>query len=106
MLAAAVHREPDGTSVMNLDAMTLLTILGMAIATYLTRILGFLPAGRPRLPPRVAAAFEALPPAVLTAVIAPAVLVKPSGSLRAIKSPEVLAAAITVLAALRCPFSP
>jgi uncharacterized membrane protein len=90
---------------MSIDLPTFLVILGMAIGTYLTRIAGyFLLAGR-QFGPRMTVAFEALPPAVLTAVIAPSVLLDlPGLGLRAVMSPEILAASITVLAAYRLPF--
>lgn len=49
-------------------------ILGGAVATYLTRIGGHLVLSRfPRIHPRVEAALDAVPAAVLTALIAPEV---------------------------------
>jgi uncharacterized membrane protein len=90
---------------MSLDLTTFLTILGMSIATYLTRIAGYLLLSGRTFGPRMSVAFEALPPAVLTAVIAPSILLDPTGhGLRALISPEILAAAITVVAAYRLPF--
>lgn len=80
---------------MTLDAPTLATIVGMAIVTYLTRIGGLALAGRLDLGPRAQAAFDAIPPAVLIAVIAP--------SLLATGWRETAASAITVLAATRLP---
>lgn len=59
---------------MTLDAHTLLAILGMAMATYATRIAGLALAGRLSLSARAQAAFDAIPPAVLVAVIAPSAL--------------------------------
>jgi uncharacterized membrane protein len=59
---------------MRLDPDTLLAILGMAIVTYLTRVTGFLIGDRLVLGPRAKAAFDAIPPAVLVAVIAPMAL--------------------------------
>ena len=67
----------------------------MAAATYLTRIAGLLLADRLVLSGRAKAAFEAIPPAVLIAVIAPTAL--------ATGWPETAAAAITMMAALRLP---
>lgn len=90
---------------MSLDPVTLLTILGMAVATYITRIAGYLLLTGRSFGPKLSIAFEALPPAVLTAVIAPSVLMDSGGhGLRALMSPEILAAAITVAAAYRLPF--
>jgi uncharacterized membrane protein len=90
---------------MNVDPLILLTILGMGIVTYLTRVSGFLLLSGRRFGPRMSAAFDALPPAVLTAVIVPSIFLEPSGyGLRALLSPEILAAAIAVAAAYRLPF--
>ena len=58
---------------MTIDPLALVAILAMAAVTYLTRIAGFLAAGRIRLSGRAKAAFDAIPPAVLVAVIAPTV---------------------------------
>jgi len=80
---------------MSVDPMTLAAILGMAVVTYLTRISGLFLAGRLRLEGRLQAAFDAAPPAVLTAVIAPMVL--------ATGWPETVAAMVTALAATRLP---
>jgi uncharacterized membrane protein len=90
---------------MTIDLVTFLVILGMAAVTYITRIAGhFLLSGR-QFGPRMTVAFEALPPAVLTAVIAPSVLLDPTGNgLRALMSPEIMAAVITIIAAYRLPF--
>lgn len=76
---------------MTLDTATLLAIVAMALATYATRLSGFvLLAGfNPR--GRMKAALDALPPAILMAVIAPTVFLKGPA--------ETLAAAITALAA-------
>lgn len=78
-----------------MDAPTLLTILGMAAVTYLTRIGGDLLMRGRRLGPRMTAALDAVPAAILTAVIAPSVL--------AAGVAEALAGAITVAAAFRLP---
>ncbi|AVO46048.1 AzlD family protein [Phreatobacter cathodiphilus] len=80
---------------MSLDAITLLAILGMAVATYGCRLTGLLLGGRLALSGRSKAALDAIPPAVLTAVIAPTLL--------ATGWPETLAGAVTILAALRLP---
>lgn len=77
------------------DGQTLAAILAMAAVTYATRIGGVLIADRLVLGPRLKAAFDAIPLAVLTAVIAPMAL--------ATGPAETLAAAVTALAALRLP---
>lgn len=59
---------------MSLDTHTLLAILGMAAVTCLTRLAGLALAGRLVLSDRAQAAFDAIPPAVLVAVIAPSAL--------------------------------
>ncbi len=80
---------------MSLDPLTLAAILGMAIATYLTRIGGLVLIRQVRMSPRAEAALQAVPPAVLMAVIAPTAL--------ATGPAETAAAAITAVAALRLP---
>ncbi len=80
---------------MTLEPTTLATILMMAAVTYATRIVGIFVADRLILTGRAKAAFEAIPPAVLIAVIAPTAL--------ATGWPETLAAAIAMIAALRLP---
>ena len=80
---------------MTLDPHNLLAILGMAIATYATRLAGLALAGRLQLSPRAQAAFDAIPPAVLVAVIAPSAL--------ATGWPETVAALLAALAATRLP---
>jgi uncharacterized membrane protein len=69
-------------------------ILAMAAATYATRAVGLVLAERMPKTGRARAALDALPPAVLTAVIAPAALAGPA---------EALAAGATILAAMRLP---
>jgi uncharacterized membrane protein len=59
---------------MSLDAATLTAILAMALVTYVTRVAGLLVAHRLDLTGRAKAAFDAIPPAVLVAVIAPTAL--------------------------------
>ncbi|CAH1674940.1 conserved membrane hypothetical protein [Hyphomicrobiales bacterium] len=80
---------------MSVDPINLLAFLGMAIVTYGTRVAGLALAGRLNLSPRAQAAFDAIPPAVLVAVIAPSAL--------ATGWAETAAAAIAALAATRLP---
>ncbi|MFE1600363.1 AzlD family protein [Methylobacterium sp. ID0610] len=80
---------------MSLDPAVLAAILGMAAVTYATRVAGLLLAGRLALSGRAKAAFDAIPPAVLTAVIAPSVL--------ATGWPETCAALAAILGARRLP---
>ena len=70
---------------------TLLAILGMGVATYLTRLSGFYLLRGLNLSGPMKAALDALPPAVLMAVIAPMIL--------ATGLAETIAAAITAVAA-------
>jgi uncharacterized membrane protein len=78
-----------------LDTQTLLAILGMVLVTYATRIAGLAFAGRLDLSPRAQAAFDAIPPAVLIAVIAPSAL--------ATGWAETGAAVVAAIAATRLP---
>ena len=80
---------------MTLDPVIFVTIVLMGVATYLTRIAGIFLAGRLALTGRAKAAFDAIPPAVLMAVIAPTVL--------ATGLAETLAALVTAIAATRLP---
>lgn len=80
---------------MSIDARTIAAILLMALATYLTRIAGLFLADRLQLEGRAKAAFDAIPAAVLTAVIARTVL--------ATGPAETLAGIVTILAATRLP---
>jgi uncharacterized membrane protein len=77
------------------DATALLTIIGMALVTYLTRIGGDLVLRHRTLGPRMSTALDAVPSAVLTAVIAPSVL--------AAGPAEAIAGLITVTLAFRLP---
>lgn len=77
------------------DPLTLLAILGMGIATYVTRISGLILVRFVDLKGRMRAALEAVPVAVLMSVIAPTVL--------ATGPAETVAAIITMLAATRLP---
>lgn len=74
---------------------TLLAIAGMALVTYATRLLGPWIVVRLKPGPRALAALEALPAAILTALVAPSVLTTGPA--------ESLAALVTVIAALRLP---
>lgn len=78
-----------------MDLLPLLTILGMGIVTYITRIGGDLLMRNRTLGPRMTAALNAVPPAVLTAVIAPSVL--------SAGPAEALAGVVTLIAAFRLP---
>jgi uncharacterized membrane protein len=80
---------------LSLDPITLAAILAMAAVTYLTRVAGLLVADRLVLKGRAKAAFDAIPPAVLVAVIAPTALVA--------GWPETIAAVITAVTAVRLP---
>jgi uncharacterized membrane protein len=80
---------------MTVDPLTLAAIVVMAAVTYFTRVAGFLVAGRLRLEGRAKAAFDAIPPAVLVAVIAPTAL--------ATGWPETVAAGVAAVAATRLP---
>jgi uncharacterized membrane protein len=80
---------------MTIDPHTLAAIVAMALVTYATRSAGLFLAGRLRLSGRAEAAFEAIPAAVLTAVIAPVAL--------ATGPAETIAALITAVAATRLP---
>lgn len=80
---------------MSVDPVTLAAILAMAVVTYATRVAGLFVAERLVLTGRAKAAFDAIPPAVLVAVIAPTALTTGWA--------ETIAAAITALAATRLP---
>lgn len=79
---------------MSVDPVNMAAILLMGAATYFTRIAGLFLAERLPRTGAVRVALDALPPAVLTAVIAPAVVAGPA---------EAVAAAVTILAAFRLP---
>jgi len=80
---------------MTLDPQTVAAILAMALVTYATRIAGIFIGHRLELSGRAKAAFDAIPPAVLMAVIAPVAL--------ATGPAESLAALLTAAAATRLP---
>jgi uncharacterized membrane protein len=80
---------------MTLDPRTLAAIVGMALVTYATRVAGLFFADKLVLSGRARAAFDAIPPAVLVAVIAPMIL--------ATGPAETIAALTTAVAATRLP---
>lgn len=80
---------------MTFEPSTLLAIAAMAVVTYATRISGFWVVRFVPVAGRWRAALEAVPAAVLMSVIAPMVFMTGPA--------ESLAAAITLLAALRLP---
>jgi uncharacterized membrane protein len=80
------------------DASPYIAIAGMGIATYATRVSGFYLLRGLNVSGRFKAALDALPPAVLMAVIAPVILTTGWA--------ETIAAAITAIAAyLRLPLA-
>jgi uncharacterized membrane protein len=80
---------------MQLDPLALAAILAMAASTYFTRIFGYWLVRRTTVSGRMASALEAVPGAILTAIIAPMAF--------ATGPAESGAALITVLLALRLP---
>jgi uncharacterized membrane protein len=83
---------------MKLELSNLLAILAMAVATYGTRLGGLWLLRTVRPTPALQAALDAVPVAVLTAVIAPS-LVKGGPS-------DLAAAFVTIVAAARLPLLP
>lgn len=81
-----------------IDAATLLAILLMALTTYLTRVMGYVGLRDRALAPRAMAVLEAAPGCVLIAVIAP--------SFVADRPADLIALAVTVVAAIRLPILP
>ncbi|MDD3800509.1 MAG: AzlD family protein [Novosphingobium sp.] len=81
-----------------IDSLTLLVIVLMASTTYLTRVLGYLALRNRTLSPRMLAVLESVPGCVLISVIAPAFVADEPANL--------LALAITLLAATRLPILP
>jgi uncharacterized membrane protein len=77
---------------MEADPATLLTIAGMALATYATRAAGFALMRFMKVGGRLKTALDAMPPAILMAVIAPTVF--------ATGAAETVAALIAALAAI------
>lgn len=80
---------------MSVDLQVVLALLAMMAATYATRVAGFLMPERLDLSPRMKAALDAIPAAVLVSVVAPSML--------ATGWRETLASAIAALAATRLP---
>ena len=80
---------------MSLDGPTILAIFAMAAVTYATRLAGFALVRRLALTGRARLALEAMPGAVLVALVAPAILTQGPA--------DALAGALTVGAALRLP---
>jgi branched chain amino acid efflux pump len=78
-----------------IEPLTFLTILAMALTTYGTRTAGLFIRLRHAPSQRAQAALDAIPPAVLIAVVAPTML--------ATGWPETIAAAATAFAATRLP---
>jgi uncharacterized membrane protein len=84
---------------MSVDMMTLALILALAVGTYGTRAAGHMVLSRfEPLNHRVEAALDAVPAAVITALVAPMVL--------ATGIAETIGAAVTVLVALRLSIMP
>jgi uncharacterized membrane protein len=77
---------------MSLDPNTLLVIVLVGLATYGTRLAGYWLLRNVTITGRTKAALDAVPPAILVAVIAPAVLMN--------GLPEKIAGAVTLAAAL------
>ncbi|NIJ17941.1 AzlD family protein [Sphingobium vermicomposti] len=80
---------------MTINNLHLVTILLMALATYATRVIGYAALSNRTLSARTRAVLDAAPACVLLAVIAPAFV--------APKPADVIALAITVVAATRLP---
>ncbi|MFV3288733.1 AzlD family protein [Pseudomonas sp. NY11955] len=81
-----------------IDVATLVTILGMAVVTYLTRALGFLLLRNRTLGPQLTQVLNAAPGCVLIAVIAPKFV---SG-----QPADLIALGLTLYAATRFPLLP
>jgi uncharacterized membrane protein len=84
--------QPD---LLHVDPLVLAAIAGMAAATYFTRFIGYWLVRHRPVSGRLAGALEAVPGALLTAIIAPMAL--------ATGPAETAAATLTVLLALRLP---
>lgn len=76
-----------------MEFVTLLTLVSMAVVTYLTRVVGFVAFRNRPLSPRAKAVLKSVPGCVLISVIAPAFVSSHPANL--------LALGITLLAALR-----
>jgi uncharacterized membrane protein len=83
------------SAALSLDPLAFVAIIAMALTTYATRIAGLFVTLHHAPSPRTQAALDAIPPAVLIAVVAPTML--------ATGWSETIAAALTALAATRLP---
>ncbi|MGN7871909.1 AzlD family protein, partial [Paracoccus sp. 22332] len=81
-----------------IDPLVILTILMMALVTYLTRIDGYLLLRDRTVSPRMAAVMETAPGCVLITVIAPHFVTG--------RPADMIALALTILAATRLPLLP
>jgi len=81
-----------------IDNLTVLTILAMALVTYLTRVLGFMVLRNRTISPMLQEVLQAAPGCVLIAVIAPKFV---SGN-----PADLIALALTLFAATRLPILP
>ncbi len=81
------------TGAFTVEPSTLIAIVAMALTTYATRVAGLFVHWRHAPGPAARAALDAIPPAVLIAVVAPMML--------ATGWPETIATALTALAATR-----
>jgi branched-subunit amino acid transport protein len=78
-----------------------LVVLGMGLVNYHTRMSAILLLERASLPPPVARALRFIPPAVLLAMVAPA-LARPAGVLAlSVGNPRLLAGAVAAVVAAR-----
>lgn len=80
---------------MSFDPINVAAILLMGLVSYALRATGLAIAGRLNFAGRSKAAFDAIPPAVLTAVIAPTLIVTGPA--------ETIAGVLTIIAAFRLP---
>ena len=81
-----------------MEISTALVIVLMAVVTYLTRLLGYVALRNQELGPRAHKVMEAVPGCVLISVIAPSFVSN--------RPADLLALAITLLAAIRLPLLP
>lgn len=78
---------------MNIDPLILITIIGMAIATYFTRAGGFWLMGRFSPSKRLERGLRAVPAAIMISIVAPSVITR--------GLPEIMAAVTTGIVAWR-----
>jgi len=78
-----------------IDSATALTILGMAAVTAFTRVIGYWAMGKVQISGRLAGALDAVPGAILIAIVTPAAF--------SAGPAEALAAGLTILLAWRFP---